>query len=136
MTAKTLDLLFELLIMLLQDRIATLQREIVHFDLLKNRAGVEVLTQFLHIYWTIKQLGQVWYDLVNDPFSGAIRLLHRIILLLDLVKLSLVVSDLISLLAFFRGNLVLGEQPLGLVEDEVAEDLESVLLLYFLPLKE
>ena len=54
MAGEASHLLFELLIMLLQDLVTTLQRAIVDLDLLENRAGIIVFTQLLNIDWTIE----------------------------------------------------------------------------------
>lgn len=58
---------------------------------------------------------------MDDALSGAVRLFHREVFLLELIKFALEVEVFLFLhdFAFFRYGIILCKQSLGLVMDEV-----------------
>ena len=75
---------------------------------------------------------------MDDSLTGSIGLLHRVILLLEGIKLSLEVEVFLFLhdLTILADCVILGEEALSLVVNEVTEDLERVLLFDALAFKQ
>ena len=114
------------------------ERSIFNLDLLEHLAGMIVLRELVTVVdRSVEELAEIRHKLVDDALGGPVGLFHREIFLLKLVKLSLEVEVFLFLhdLALFRDSLILVEKSLGLVMDEVTEDLEGVLLLDVLALK-
>ena len=74
---------------------------------------------------------------MDNSLTGSIGLLHRVILLLEGIKLSLEVEVFLFLhdLTLLADCVILGEEALSLVVNEVTEDLERVLLFDALAFK-
>jgi hypothetical protein len=129
----------QLIVSLDKHGVGLLDGPVLNFDHVEDLAGEDVLGKsLLLLHRPVELFIDSWHDLLEDAFSLPGSLLHRVVLLLQLVDFALEVEILLLLhdFLFLLHVVVLRVETLCLVVDEVAQHFKRVFLFDFFPFKQ
>jgi hypothetical protein len=124
---------------LLQDRSTLFGTFELYLDQLKHLSAEEVVVQFVvSLDRSVKDRGQIWNNFVDDALSCSGGFLHLEVFLLKVIQLPLEVIILLLLhdLSLLGHRLILRKESLGLIMNEITQNLKRVLLFDLLPFKQ